>query len=272
LVAGYFADSALIGMQPNSFRRIRHQAPAPRGSVHPAARLKYLQPGVDDGNWWMITLSDLTLLLLGFLVAWYVVSTKPITPQENPGAAAATAQLPGPRVVPPESVPPDQEWQGVREEMTSFVGTAGLANEVSVEAAQNGVFVTLKDTISFESGKADLRSQALPVLEKLVTTVLSRPTLSLEISGHTDDRPIATTIFPSNWELSTARASRVGRYLIERGVPATRIAVQGYAHSKPRLPNSDANNRGANRRVEIRLYHNPDTKTAQPPSSADNRR
>ncbi len=272
MVTGYFADAALIGMPPNSFRRIRHQAPAPRGSVHPPARLKYLQPGGDDANWWMITLSDLTLLLLGFLVAWYVVSTKPVAPLEKPGAAATTAQLRGPRVVSPESVPPDQEWQGVRDEMTSFVGAAGLVNEVSVEALQNEVFVTLKDTISFESGKADLRSQALPVLEKLVAMVLSRPSVSLEISGHTDDRPIATTIFPSNWELSAARASRVGRYLIERGVAPRRIAVQGYANHRPRLPNSEAGSRSGNRRVEIRLYYNPDAKTAQPPSSADNRR
>ncbi|MBI2231427.1 MAG: flagellar motor protein MotB [Deltaproteobacteria bacterium] len=271
MVAGYFADAALIGMQPNSLRRIRHQAPAPRGTVHSAARLKYLQPGGDDANWWMITLSDLTLLLLGFLVAWYVISTKPIAPQEKPGAAATTAQLPEPRVVSPESVPPGKEWQGVRDEMTSFIGAAGLANEVSVEAAQNELFVSLKDTISFESGKADLRSQALPVLEKLVAMVLSRPNLSLEISGHTDDRPIATTIFPTNWELSAARASRVGRYLIERGVPPSRIAVQGYANHRPRLPNSSAGNRRGNRRVEIRLYYNTDTKTAQPPSGADDR-
>jgi chemotaxis protein MotB len=155
--------------------------------------------------------------------------------------------------------------------MTSFIGAAGLANEVSVEAAQNELFVSLKDTISFESGKADLRSRALPVLEKLVVMVLSRPNLSLEISGHTDDRPIATTIFPTNWELSAARASRVGRYLIERGVPPSRIAVQGYANHRPRLPNSSAGNRRGNRRVEIRLYYNPDAKTAQPPSGADDR-
>lgn len=219
----------------------------------------------------MITLSDLTLLLLGFLVAWYVVSTKPMAPQEKPGAAATTAPPPEPQVVSPESVPPGQEWQGVRDEMTIFIGAAGLANEVSVEAAPNGIFVSLKDTIPFESGKADLRSQALPVLEKLVAMVLSRPSLSLEISGHTDDRPIATTIFPSNWELSAARAGRVGRYLIERGVPPSRVAVQGYANHRPRLPNSDADNRRGNRRVEIRLYDNTDTKTAQPPSRADDR-
>ena len=258
-------------MQPNSFSRIRQQAPAPRGSVHTPARLKYLQAGGDDANWWMITLSDLTLLLLGFLVAWYVVSTKPIAPQEKPGAAATTAQPPGPRVVSPESGAPGQDWQAVRDDMISFVEAARLAKDVSVEAAQNEIFVSLKDTISFESGKADLRSQALPVLEKLVAMVLSRPNLSLEISGHTDDRPIATTKFPTNWELSTARASRVGRYLIERGVPAWRIAVQGYANHRPRLPNANAGSRRDNRRVEIRLYYNTDTKTLQPPSGADDR-
>jgi chemotaxis protein MotB len=84
------------------------------------------------------------------------------------------------------------------------------------------------------------------------------------ISGHTDSLNIATVEFPSNWELSAARASRVARYLVERGVHPARIAVQGYADWRPRRPNSDPVSRSANRRVEIRLFHDATAASSSP--------
>jgi chemotaxis protein MotB len=70
-----------------------------------------------------------------------------------------------------------------------------------------------------------------------------------------DSLRVATPEFPSNWELSTARASRVARYLVERGIHPARISVQGYANYRPRKPNSTPSNRSTNRRVELRLLH-----------------
>ena len=210
----------------------------------------------DDANWWMITLSDLTLLLLGFLVAWYVIDKKEITLQQPPVVTAGMTQEPKPSVVPSSPIP--DEWQVFREEMQRFVGEIGLNNDVFIESTPNEMVISLKDTVPFDSGKADLRQQAVPVLEKVVTMVTSRPGLSLEVSGHTDNVPISTSKFPSNWELSAARASRVARYVIENGIDPSRISVRGYANQKPRVPNSNIDNRSANRRVEIRLYRGAD--------------
>jgi chemotaxis protein MotB len=207
----------------------------------------------DDANWWMITLSDLTLLLLGFLVAWYVIDKKDITLQQQPSVSYGMAQ-PRPNQ---DSLIPD-EWHLFREEMQRFVGEIGLAKDIFIESAPHEMVISMKDTVSFDSGKADLRQQLVRVLEKVVTLVSSRPGLSLEVSGHTDNLPISTSKFPSNWELSAARASRVARYVIENGIDPSRISVRGYANQRPRLPNSSVDNRSANRRVEIRIYRGAD--------------
>jgi chemotaxis protein MotB len=240
-----------------SHRRATHDISASRIDPVPPKALTGIFSSNDDANWWMITLSDLTLLLLGFLVSWYVIDRKEIVRQQPPALSAGMAQEPKTAVAANRSLIPD-EWQVFREEMQRFVGEIGLDEEVSIESAPNEMMISLKDTVPFDSGKADLRQQAIPVLEKVVTMILNLPDLSLEVSGHTDDLPISTSKFPSNWKLSAARASRVARYVIENGVDPSRISVRGYVNQRPRLPNSSVNNRSSNRRVEIRLYRGSD--------------
>jgi chemotaxis protein MotB len=212
----------------------------------------------------MITLCDLTFLLLGFLVVWYVSDKKEPLTQRKPRMTVTESQKASPMTTPMQSALNPDEWDSVRQEMEGYVKTLGLTSEVRVESGQNEILVSLKDTVPFASGKADLREGALPVMEKVAAIALSEGTLQLEVRGHTDDRPISTAEFPSNWELSAARASRVARYLIERGVHPSRIAVQGYASQRPRVTNSNPGSRRSNRRVEIRLYQNAALPAAKP--------
>jgi len=216
----------------------------------------------DDGNW-MITLCDLTFLLLGFMVVWYVSGKKEAILQKPPVTVTEVNKTLS-RVTPTESRLDADAWNAVRQEMESYVDKLGLNTEVRVESGQSEVLISLKDTVPFASGKADLRSRALPVMEKVAAIALSRGTLQLEVRGHTDDRPISTAEFPSNWELSAARASRVARYLIEKGVHPSRIAVEGFANHRPRVANSNPGSRRENRRVEIRLYQNSQAAVSKP--------
>ena len=241
-----------------SRRRVSHGKLASRIDPGPPKTLTGAFSSNDDANWWMITLSDLTLLLLGFLVAWYVIDKKDIALQQPPVASPGMAQEAKPSIAPSQSSLVPDKWKVFQDEMQRFVGEIGLDKDVFIESAPNEMVISLKDTVPFDSGKADLRQQAVPVLEKVVTMVSSRPGLSLEVSGHTDNVPISTSRFPSNWELSAARASRVARYVIENGIDPSRISVRGYANQSPRLPNSSVDNRSSNRRVEIRLYRGAD--------------
>jgi chemotaxis protein MotB len=183
------------------------------------------------------------------------VINKPAAPAaKSPVAAEAIATKKPPAEVPMPDPLSQESWQVMQRDLRDFVAEAGLSEGVTIEGT-NEIVLSLKDTVPFTSGKADLREQALPVLEKVVSIVIAQANLSVAISGHTDSLKIATVEFPSNWELSASRASRVARYLVERGVHPARIAVQGYADRRPRRPNSDPVNRSANRRVEIRLFH-----------------
>jgi len=221
----------------------------------PVAVRTTLSGSGDDANWWMITLSDLTLLLLGFLAVWYTTEKKMQPTQRAPAVVRSATNEPLATVTAVDGGDKSVGWKALQDEMERLIADAGLAKDVSVESTQTDLLVSLRDTVPFASGKAELRAQALPVLEKVVSLARSHPLLFLEISGHTDGIPIATGVFPSNWELSAARASRVARYLIEKGIHPSRIAVQGYANQRPKVPDSNTRNRRANRRVEIRLYY-----------------
>ena len=212
--------------------------------------LSISQPIGDENYWWTITLSDLTLLLLGFTLLWYVSagglaerSALPTLPARPSGAAVAETDA---RV--DASI-----WREVHADWAEFLAASGLLKDVEIDSTDGDMLLLLREAVPFASGKAELRARALPVLEKVAATLLTHGELSAAIGGHTDSLRIASAEFPSNWELSTARASRVARYLIAKGIHPGRLSVQGYADFQPREPNSTAINRRGNRRVEIRL-------------------
>lgn len=124
------------------------------------------------------------------------------------------------------------------------------SNLVSIYQTKRGVVVDISASTLFRSGEAVLQANSLEVLRE-VATVLSVEDMPIEVEGHSDDIPITTAQFPSNWELSSARASSVARILIASGVLVNRLSVVGWAANKPLVPNDSAENRARNRRVTI---------------------
>ncbi|MEW6008570.1 MAG: OmpA family protein [Candidatus Omnitrophota bacterium] len=125
--------------------------------------------------------------------------------------------------------------------------------QVSLEMAEKGLVVTFLAEILFDSGKAKIKKEAMPILDKVVNVVETVvPDLSIGVEGHTDNQPIKYSGWKSNWELSTARATSVIHYFIdEKGVEPSRLAAVGYGEFKPVTSNDTSEGRRKNRRVEI---------------------
>ncbi len=124
------------------------------------------------------------------------------------------------------------------------------ANLVFVRRKASLVEVEIRTDILFPSGSAVLAPNAVPIIDRLAEVLKPFPN-PIRVEGHTDDRPIATVAYPSNWELSAARAASVARKFIGAGVGATRLSVIGHAEFEPVQSNATPQGRNANRRVVI---------------------
>ena len=125
--------------------------------------------------------------------------------------------------------------------------------QVRLAEAEKGLVITFVADVLFDSGKAKIRKDISPTLDKVAQILTDNvPENSIGIEGHTDDEPIKYSGWKSNWELSTARALSVLHYLVdEREVAPTRVSAIGYGEYRPVAPNTNISNRQLNRRVEI---------------------
>jgi chemotaxis protein MotB len=124
--------------------------------------------------------------------------------------------------------------------------------QVKVTESNRGISIEINASLLFAPAQAVLNSDTIDVL-KAVAQVLAKDTHQVQIEGHTDNLPIASPIFPSNWELSSARASSVTRLFVENGVSPRRIVVIGYADNRPVESNETLEGRSRNRRVTVMI-------------------
>jgi chemotaxis protein MotB len=132
------------------------------------------------------------------------------------------------------------------------------SGKLRVRIVRNRMVVELAENILFDSGKADLKVDGETALTEVAGVLSSIKDRDFQIAGHTDNVPIKSRKFPSNWELSTARAVTVTRYLGAHGVDGARLSAAGYAETQPVASNDDDTGRAQNRRIEIVLMPNLD--------------
>jgi chemotaxis protein MotB len=132
-------------------------------------------------------------------------------------------------------------------------------NDITVAYSPQGIVMRLSDRALFAVGVGAISPQAIPLLKK-VGDIIAKTSFGVRIEGHSDDLPIKTAQFPSNWELSTARAVNVLRYFIESGgISSQRLSAVGFGEFQPMVPNDSIEHRARNRRVEI-IFLNSDQK------------
>ena len=131
---------------------------------------------------------------------------------------------------------------------------------MSTEITRRGLVIRLlTDKVLFDSGEATIKPAGKPLLKKVSSLLQVDHDHPINVEGYTDNVPIHSPIFPTNWELSTARAASVVRLLITDDVPATRLGAVGYAQLHPIASNDSADGRSKNRRVEIVLLRTGQT-------------
>lgn len=230
----------------------------------------------DNHDRWLVSYADFVTLLFAFFVVMYSISSVNEEKYKTLGVALtsafgkqAAATVAGASGVPagqsmllmvdPQTARLGEQQRRAQERMKNL--SAGLSRvmsdlidqkQVSINQTKRGVQIDISASMLFRTGEAALQPEMLDVLRQ-VAKVLSGEELPIEVEGHTDDVPISTALYPSNWELSSARASSVVRFLIVEGVAESRLAVVGLAANHPLLPNTNAENRARNRRVTITI-------------------
>jgi len=218
---------------------------------------------------WLVSYADFTTLLLAFFMALYTVSdinpaklaaaqsslrvafkapeaaaeavVEPATPAAPPADRPRTGSLPAPRA---------EAIAQVRERIEKELAGAITAGQLEIGADDRGLVLSLPESATFPVASADVTAAAQAVIDRVATT-LEPLEVAVRIEGHTDDTPIRTVRYSSNWELSTARASAVVARFIDQRLDPRRLSAAGYGEFHPRASNATADGRASNRRVDV---------------------
>ena len=206
-----------------------------------------LSYGEEDDTSWLIPYVDVVSLLLAFLILALAMSKVNLRKFEMVSAAIS-------HQAPPPSL------DVLKEKIDSVIEQQNLQNQVKTVLDDEGLRMELKSALLFDSGQAEITAaghQAIDRVGKLLPTIDNRYQIAIE--GHTDDVPIHTGRFDSNWELSSARAINVLKSFTAAGVSPQRLSAQGYADTRPATPvqgdaSAQTRARTENRRVVIRVH------------------
>lgn len=215
---------------------------------------------------WLITYADLITLLMIFFVLMYTISnvnskkfaelsasmSKALLGQ-NSGEflGEATGKMPIKESLSQQVKREQLSMLKAQEQIEKLVTEQGLAGKVEVHQQSRGLIISLKEALLFKSGSAAVTPEAQIIVIK-VGQIIQRLPNQMRIEGHTDNLPINTALFPSNWELSTARATNVVKLLINKvGLKPEHFSATGYGEYRPIVPNDSEMNMARNRRVDV---------------------
>lgn len=211
---------------------------------------------------WMVTFGDMMSLMLCFFILLLSFSNMDRPSFEKVSGSMREAfgvqreiisfEPPiGEQIIAPR---PEQLISGLRQQMAESFKEEIAKGAVTVEGRGDAVTVRMRDSLAFDSGRAEIRDGFKPLLDKVAAALVQNEAVLL-VGGHTDNVPLrADAPFSSNWSLSAARAVQVVEYLAsQHKVPAHRLSAVGYADGEPVASNATEEGRAQNRRVEFRI-------------------
>ena len=210
---------------------------------------------VDEAEGWVLTYADMVTLLLTFFVLLFSFSTIDQSKFEQMKSAISGEML---------KKEVEKPFEEITIELQSIIEERKLENTVSVETDPLGVKIELASSSLYELGSAAIKRDMTPVISEVGKAIqlLNLDDFLIEVQGHTDDIPIKSPKYESNWELSSHRATNVVKLFIEAGIPAVKLKASGFADSRPLAPNKDVNgisissNQEKNRRVVVFVRRN----------------
>ena len=236
-----------------------------------------------DNERWLLTYADMITLLMALFMVLFSISSVNVskfktlkevlqnafTPKVLSGGGSivpdggatksqqAASASPVPATVSSAATNPaieEDEFEKLKRELDSYARRHGFSAAIETMITARGLVIRLlTDKVLFDSGSAAIKGEADPLLGEIADLVDVDPDHPISVEGNTDSVPISTSRYPSNWELSTARAAAVVRFLNAECVAAGRLEASGVAGQRPIAPNTTAAGRSRNRRVEIAL-------------------
>lgn len=259
-----------------------------------ASRRKKQEEEHENHERWLVSYADFITLLFAFFVVMYAISSlnegkyrvmssaimdafrngTVVTVQSTPPSGGANTMIEIPQTKPIAKA----VSHGRKEEEAAKLGqlTQNLAKvlsplvqsgEVTITQTDQGINIDIRDSALFAIGQAEPNQQSLPLMSNMAK-LLSNVDNSIKVEGFTDDAPIRTPAFPSNWELSAARAGGVVRLFQENGIAAQRMVAVGHGANLPVADNATADGRARNRRVTVSVQANTFEEPATPQNPA----
>ena len=224
----------------------------------------------DDEATWLVTYADLMTILLVFFVLLYTlafyekenyrraIETIKVEMKANENLIGLMELMEIPETMDTQITIEDitglySRDKSLFKKITKFARASSQKQNISTRILDGKVIVSVKGKALFNSGSASLNSPAVSIFDEIIQILDDYPEYNINIKGHTDNIPISTDIFPSNWELSAVRATTVLKYLVSKGVNPKRLTATGFGEIMPLVPNNSENNRAKNRRVEFVL-------------------
>lgn len=217
-------------------------------------RLTDADSHVEDQEW-LLTYSDMITLLLAFFAVLIAVSYVDLNLWEQLKQGLRSEINKEENVRTPLAE--------VKQDLDSLLSDDKERGLVDITLDRDGIKLFFNSSSFYRSGEAELLPTGERIIEKVTDAMnaLDFYKFNVDVEGHTDNVPISTPVYPSNWELSVSRASAVVKYFIQEGIEAERLKAAGYADTKPMRPHKDENgrdiieNRALNRRIVIRIYY-----------------